>query len=201
MTRRCGKDYRARRVGFVHVHVAIDAAISRRDRSSRYSTISQSRLQRTRRSRVLAMPVGTGGSDPDYLDELLHYWRDEYDWRAQERELNRLRTSWRTSMMRSVHYVHETGLQRALHAVVAAAWLAGFVPALSDRDSTAHRCGAMTTRMSRYLRRGRAVAAGLRFHRAGAAVRAGSERQAFGAPAASAHDRSARIPAIRRRGR
>ena len=35
---------------------------------------------------------GTGwsyGTDSDYLRKLLAYWRDEYDWRHRERELNR----------------------------------------------------------------------------------------------------------------
>ena len=29
------------------------------------------------------------GTDSDYLRKLLAYWRDEYDWRHRERELNR----------------------------------------------------------------------------------------------------------------
>ena len=28
------------------------------------------------------------GTDVDYLKQLLAYWADEFDWRAQERELN-----------------------------------------------------------------------------------------------------------------
>ena len=50
------------------------------------------RLERTRYARVLPAQhrkAGwNGGSDPDYVQELMRYWRDEYDWRRQERELN-----------------------------------------------------------------------------------------------------------------
>ena len=29
------------------------------------------------------------GTDSDYLQSLLNYWREEYDWQHKERELNR----------------------------------------------------------------------------------------------------------------
>jgi len=67
------------------------------------------RLQRTRRSRVLRNAGWDAGSDPDYLDELLSYWRDVYDWRAQEQELNRLQHYVARLDAASLHYVHETG--------------------------------------------------------------------------------------------
>src|SRR6188768_1060794 len=66
------------------------------------------RLKRTRRSRVLRNGGWHGGSDPDYLDELLLYWRDAYDWRAQERELNRLQHHVAHLDAAHLHYVHET---------------------------------------------------------------------------------------------
>src|SRR4051794_41237338 len=68
----------------------------------------RTRLQRTRRSRVLRNGGWDGGSDPDYLDELLLYWREVYDWRAQEHELNRLQHYVAHLGEANLHYVHET---------------------------------------------------------------------------------------------
>lgn len=66
------------------------------------------RLQRTRRSRVLRNGGWDAGSDPEYLDELLRYWREVYDWRAQESELNRLQHYVANLDDANLHYVHET---------------------------------------------------------------------------------------------
>jgi pimeloyl-ACP methyl ester carboxylesterase len=68
----------------------------------------RARLQRTRRSRVLRHGGWDAGSDPDYLDELLLYWREVYDWRAQEQELNRLQHYVAHVDEANLHYVHET---------------------------------------------------------------------------------------------
>jgi len=69
----------------------------------------RARLQRARRSRVFRNAGWDAGSDPDYLDELLRYWRDAYDWRAQEAELNRLQHYFARLDDGNLHYVHETG--------------------------------------------------------------------------------------------
>ncbi len=74
----------------------------------------RARLRRARHVRALRRLRGRrtweGGSDPDYLDELIRYWRDEYDWRRQERELN-LQSHYIASIDEArVHYVHEAGL-------------------------------------------------------------------------------------------
>lgn len=68
------------------------------------------RLRRARRPRVLAKDGWEGGSDPDYLDELVRYWRDDYDWRRHERELNQLSHFVARMDEASIHYVHEMGL-------------------------------------------------------------------------------------------
>ena len=70
----------------------------------------RARLTRTRRARVLRKGGWEAGSDPGYFDELLRYWRDEYDWRAQEHALNQLSHFIARIDDASVHYVHETGL-------------------------------------------------------------------------------------------
>jgi pimeloyl-ACP methyl ester carboxylesterase len=72
------------------------------------------RLLRTRRTRVLGRlhrkHGWDAGSDPEYLDELIRYWRDEYDWRRQEHELNQLSHYIASIDEARVHYVHEAGL-------------------------------------------------------------------------------------------
>jgi pimeloyl-ACP methyl ester carboxylesterase len=70
----------------------------------------RARLQRARRPRVLKRGSWEGGTDPDYLDELVNYWRDEYDWRRHERELNQLAHFTASIGEANVHYLHETGL-------------------------------------------------------------------------------------------
>ncbi len=70
----------------------------------------RARLTRTRRARVLRKGGWEAGSDPGYFDELLRYWRDGYDWRAQEHALNQLSHFIARIDDASVHYVHETGL-------------------------------------------------------------------------------------------
>lgn len=68
------------------------------------------RLQRARRPRVLKSGGWDGGSDPDYLDELIRYWRTDYDWRRHESELNQLAHFTARLGDASIHYVHETAL-------------------------------------------------------------------------------------------
>src|SRR5882672_1987305 len=70
----------------------------------------RSRLQRTRRTRAFEGAGWKGGSDPDYLDELIGYWRDDFDWRRHERELNQLAHFIAHIDDARVHYIHETGL-------------------------------------------------------------------------------------------
>ena len=68
------------------------------------------RLQRARRPRVLGRGGWGGGSDPDYLDELIRYWRTDYQWRNHERELNHLAHFIARIGDANVHYIHEHGL-------------------------------------------------------------------------------------------
>jgi pimeloyl-ACP methyl ester carboxylesterase len=68
------------------------------------------RLQRARRPRVLKSGGWDGGSDPDYLDELIRYWRTDYDWRRHESELNQLAHFTARLGDTHIHYVHEPAL-------------------------------------------------------------------------------------------
>ncbi|MGA8086610.1 MAG: epoxide hydrolase family protein, partial [Terracidiphilus sp.] len=50
------------------------------------------------------------GTELGYLQSLVAYWRDSFDWRAQEAELNRL-AQFRAEVDRfSIHFVHERGV-------------------------------------------------------------------------------------------
>jgi pimeloyl-ACP methyl ester carboxylesterase len=63
------------------------------------------------------------GTDGAYLRELCGYWREKYDWRAQEAELNRL-DHFRTSIDgQNVHFVHaRSQLPGALPLLITHGW-------------------------------------------------------------------------------
>ncbi len=46
------------------------------------------------------------GTDPDYLRDLVSYWIDGFDWRAQEAELNRLPHHQAWIDGRRIHFLH-----------------------------------------------------------------------------------------------
>ena len=67
---------------------------------------------RIRRTRWPGHPSEAGwayGADPDYLRSLLQTWAEEFDWRARERELNRLSHYTVDIDRQRVHFVHERG--------------------------------------------------------------------------------------------
>lgn len=68
------------------------------------------RLLRTRRARFGGRTGWDTGTDPEYLDELLEYWRLDYDWRRQERELNHLAHYTARIDRAHVHFIHETAV-------------------------------------------------------------------------------------------
>ena len=107
---------------------------------------------------------GTGweyGIPVDYLRELVEYWRDTYDWRAQEARLNEL-AHFRTPIDgQSIHFVHARSPHAdALPLLITHGWPGSVVefldviPRLTDPE--AHGGGR------RRVPRRRAVAAGLR---------------------------------------
>jgi pimeloyl-ACP methyl ester carboxylesterase len=69
------------------------------------------RLARTRFADQIDGAGWEYGIPVDYLRELVDYWRDEYDWRAQETQLNEL-AHYRTRIDgQSIHFVHERSLR------------------------------------------------------------------------------------------
>ena len=83
------------------------------------------------------------GTDRAYLEELVAYWRDEYDWRRHEADLNRFDHFTATVEGQLIHFVHQKGRGPApLPLLVTHGWpgtsweMLPVVPGLSD--PTAH---------------------------------------------------------------
>jgi pimeloyl-ACP methyl ester carboxylesterase len=72
----------------------------------------KARLAKARLPEPLAGPGWNLGTDVVYLRQLLDYWRDRFDWRAQERLLNRMEQFTTTIDGLSIHFVH----RRSPHA-------------------------------------------------------------------------------------
>jgi len=89
------------------------------------------RLGQTR----LGKPGGTlapgDGISVEYMTELIEYWRDTFDWSAQERSLNRWRHFRATIDGARVHFIHEPGRgPRPLPIIVTHGWPGSFVEML-----------------------------------------------------------------------
>jgi microsomal epoxide hydrolase len=54
-------------------------------------------------------PPWSYGTSLDYMRELVAYWRDRFDWRAQEARLNGLRQATVSLAGIELHYIHEEG--------------------------------------------------------------------------------------------
>ena len=71
----------------------------------------RSRLARTRFADQIEGTAWEYGMPIDYLRALVAYWRDTYDWRAQEARLNQLE-HFRTRIDgQSIHFVHARSAQ------------------------------------------------------------------------------------------
>jgi pimeloyl-ACP methyl ester carboxylesterase len=101
--------------------------------------------ERIRRTRWPDRAPGSAweqGADLEYLEQLLAYWADEFDWRAQERELNEARQFRAELDSVQIHFIHE----RARHGhgvplILTHGWPSTFaellplVPFLTDPDA------------------------------------------------------------------
>jgi len=107
--------------------------------------------ERLARTRFPDQIAGTGwecGIPIDYLRELVDYWSDEYDWRAQEAELNRF-PQFRTSIDgQSIHFIHARSARAdALPLLLMHGWPGSIVefldviPRLTDPESHGGRAG------------------------------------------------------------
>jgi pimeloyl-ACP methyl ester carboxylesterase len=86
------------------------------------------RITRTRWPARPSLPGWEGGADVAYLRELLTTWAEDFDWRAQERELNRLPhfRAWIDGI--GVHFVHVRGTgPDPLPIVLTHGWPSSFI--------------------------------------------------------------------------
>lgn len=67
------------------------------------------RLAHTRWMNSLASKGWTQGVDQEYLKAFIAYWRDTFDWRAQEQKLNRFRHFTADVEDHNLHFIHEKG--------------------------------------------------------------------------------------------
>ena len=70
------------------------------------------------------------GSKLEYLKALVHYWRTDFDWRAQEVQLNRWHHYQTPVDGLNIHFIHERGIgPRPMPLVMTHGW-----PSLLCRD-------------------------------------------------------------------
>ncbi|HUI39322.1 MAG TPA: epoxide hydrolase [Methanothrix sp.] len=100
------------------------------------------RLARTRWPDEIAGAGWDYGSNPEYLQELIEYWRTKFDWRAQERALNRF-AHFRVDIEGlGIHFMHERGRgEDPMPLMLLHGWPATFqqmlkiIPSLTDPES------------------------------------------------------------------
>ena len=100
------------------------------------------RLARARWPSPAPEPGWEQGTDLGYLRELVGYWRDGYDWRAQERRLNRLDHFVTEIDGQRIHFVHARSRRPDALPLLLSARLAGVGRRVPRRDRAAHRPGA-----------------------------------------------------------
>ena len=88
----------------------------------------KARLARARIPDALQGDGWTHGTDVEYLKALVAYWRDRFDWRAQERRLNLFEQFTTDIDGLTVHFVHRRSKEpRALPLLVTHGWPGSFV--------------------------------------------------------------------------
>ena len=88
----------------------------------------QARLEDTRFPDELEGAGWTYGADLAYMRELVAYWRDEYDWREQERRLNRFDHFTTNIDGLDIHFIHQRAANPdALPLLVLHGWPGSFV--------------------------------------------------------------------------
>jgi len=69
----------------------------------------QQRLSDTRWMNPIKTTGWDYGVDPEYLKEFILYWKNTFDWRAQEKKLNRFKHFTVAVEDYSLHFIHEKG--------------------------------------------------------------------------------------------
>ncbi|WP_261333615.1 epoxide hydrolase family protein [Rhizobium leguminosarum] len=99
----------------------------------------QRRLRSTRWPTALDADSWEDGTSLAFLKELLAYWKDHFDWRAQEARLNRLPQFIAEIDDLSIHFVHQRGNGPSpLPLILTHGWpgsffeMEGIIPMLAD---------------------------------------------------------------------
>ncbi len=88
----------------------------------------KARLRNPRVPEPLQGDGWTYGTDATYLKQLLAYWRDRFDWRAQERTLNRFEQFTTTIDGLTIHFIHRKSKQPgAFPLLITHGWPGSFV--------------------------------------------------------------------------
>ncbi|WP_328423880.1 epoxide hydrolase [Micromonospora sp. NBC_00389] len=95
----------------------------------------RARLARTRFTERSGKQPWQGGVDPDYLRDLVSYWRDGFDWRAREAELNAYPHHLALVGGRKLHFLHvraarPAGTPAPLPLILSHGWPSSFVEML-----------------------------------------------------------------------
>src|SRR6185295_5492018 len=86
------------------------------------------RLKNPRIPEALQGDGWTYGTDIVYLKQLVAYWRDRFDWRAQERALNKLEQFTTDIDGLTIHFIHRKSKQpNALPLLITHGWPGSFV--------------------------------------------------------------------------
>jgi pimeloyl-ACP methyl ester carboxylesterase len=92
----------------------------------------RARIRATRWPEPAPGPAWSQGTDFDYLRDVLAYWADRFDWRAQERALNQLAHFRARLGGIHVHFVHERARpQPAIPLILSHGWPSSFIELLS----------------------------------------------------------------------
>src|SRR5437879_1416428 len=70
----------------------------------------RARLERVRWPDEVPGAAWRYGTSVSYMKELVAYWRDNYDWRAQEAEINRFTQFTVAAGGIDLHFIHEPGV-------------------------------------------------------------------------------------------
>ena len=102
----------------------------------------QKRLELTRWPDEIPGSSWDYGTNLDYLKELVTYWQNGYDWKAQERKLNELKHFTSEVKGLNIHFVHEKSENpNAMPIVITHGWPSTFfemhkiIPRLTDPAS------------------------------------------------------------------
>jgi epoxide hydrolase len=88
----------------------------------------KARLARARLPDEIPGSDWTYGTNRAYLESLIRYWRDTFDWRAQERALNRFEQFTTTIDGLKIHFIHRRSNERnALPLLITHGWPGSFV--------------------------------------------------------------------------